>query len=255
MIYNIIIVSIIFLIGISIGSFANVCIYRIPLKESIIFPASHCPSCNNDIKKRDLIPILSYILLKGKCRYCGEKISPQYSIVEFVYGLGFIGLYLKYGYTLEFLFNAVLVSIIIILTLIDIKSMEVPDKIIIFGFVVVLGIILYRVIALNESFLNYLFGFLFGGGIFLIIALITNAMGGGDIKLMALIGSWVGLKYIVTITLLSFVIGAIISILLILFKIKGRKDFIPFVPFIAIATLITIFFGDEIIRTYFTFLF
>ncbi len=248
--YNIIIYSIIFLLGISVGSFANVCIYRIPQKQSIISPPSHCPTCGVTIKKYDLIPVLSYMILKGKCRNCGERFSPQYAIIEAIFGLVFMLVYWQHGYTIMFLIYALLASLVMVIAVIDIKTMEVPDELIIFGLIVGVPIASYQIIIQNNTIISHILGFVVGGGLFLLIAVITNAMGGGDIKLMAVIGLWVGLPKVLLITLLSFVVGAVISIFLLVFKIKGRKDFIPFVPFIMIASLLTIIFGNEIIAYY-----
>ena len=112
---------IIFTLGLLIGSFLNVCIYRIPKKESIAFPPSHCTSCETKLRVLDLIPILSYIIAKGKCKYCGDKISPQYPLVELLNGILYLLLYLKYDYSLNFIFYSILVSTLLVISFIDYK--------------------------------------------------------------------------------------------------------------------------------------
>ncbi|MBF8982637.1 prepilin peptidase [Lutibacter sp. B2] len=238
-------------IGLLIGSFLNVCIYRIPENESIAYPPSHCPKCNTSLKSLDLIPIFSYLFNKGKCRYCREPIALQYPIVELLNGIIYLLLYLKYGITIHFIKYAILASLLIVISFIDYKLQIIPDECNLFG-LIVSGIFLicsnFSFASLTDAFV----GLLVGGGIFLLIALITGAMGGGDIKLIGVLGFFFGWKHILLITLLSFVIGAIISICLLISKLKGRKDAIAFGPFIAIATLVTIFYKAEIIDWYLT---
>lgn len=243
MIYLIILFSLI------IGSFLNVCIYRIPRGESIVYPPSHCTKCGTRLKAYDLIPIVSYIINRGKCRYCGEGISPQYPMVEFLNVVLYILLYLRFGFNILFFKYALLSSILIVVAFIDYYYSIIPNKILLFGIIATISLnILYN---FPSSFLNGALGLIIGGGIFFIIALITKgAMGGGDIKLMGMLGFSLGWKYIILITFLSFIIGAFISIILIILKIKSRKDYIPFAPFIFLATVISIFFGSQIIQWY-----
>lgn len=239
---------IILTLGLLIGSFLNVCIYRIPRGESISFPPSHCPKCSNNLKPIDLIPVLSFIWTKGKCRYCSEKISRRYPLVEILNSAIYLILYLKFSMSILFIKYAILASILIVISFIDYDHQIIPDEIIIFG--IILSFIPHIVDNFKVNILNGLIGLLIGGGLFFIIAIITNAMGGGDIKLMGMLGFSLGYKYILLITFLSFIIGAVVSLILIGIKIKSRKDFIPFGPFIAMATLVTIYCGDEIINWY-----
>lgn len=239
----------ILIIGSLIGSFLNVCIHRIPKGKSISYPPSHCPKCESRLKPIDLIPILSYIIGRGKCRYCGEGISPQYPIVELLNGLIYVLIYLRFGLTAYFFKYAVLSSLLVVISFIDFKYQLIPDRLNIFC----LGIGLISII-LNPNWtavVNSAIGLFVGGGLFLIIAIITNgAMGGGDIKLMGALGFCLGWRDILLISLLSFVIGAIVSLFLLASKIKGRKDYIPFGPFIAIAAVITMLYGDQLIQIY-----
>ncbi len=240
---------IIFIFGLFIGSFLNVCIYRIPSKESIAYPPSHCPKCNTNLKSIDLIPVISFIFTKGRCRYCKNKISIQYPIVEILNGILYLLLYLKFSLSILFIKYAILSSMLLVITFIDYKYQIIPDGINLFG--IICGVIFNIIYNFKGNLLNGAIGLVIGGGIFLLIFAVTKgAMGGGDVKLMGVLGFFVGWKYILLIMVSSFIIGAIISIVLLIFKIKSRKDYIPFGPFIAMATLISIYFGEEIIHWY-----
>lgn len=236
------------LIGIIIGSFLNVCIYRIPKNEPISYPPSKCSKCGRGLKPLDLIPILSYIFLKGKCRYCKGKISIQYPLVEILNGILYLALCLKFGLSIIAISYMILSSILIVISFTDYHYQIIPDSIIIFGFIVVsLTHILYN---FPSSLLNGLLGLLIGGGIFLLIAIASRGgMGGGDIKLIALLGYLLSLK-VFMVMILSFILGAIISIILLASKLKSRKDAIPFGPFLATSGLIVILFSEEILDIY-----
>lgn len=239
---------IIFLLGLCIGSFLNVCIYRIPENKSIAFPPSHCPSCKHNLNVLDLIPVFGYLFNKGKCRYCGARISIQYPLVELITGLAFLLVFNKFFIGIEFLKYTVLISLLIVITFIDLKTQEIPDGLILFGLI---SGLLFNLYDIKAHMVLGILGFVLGGGVFLLIAMLTGgAMGGGDIKLMAVLGLFFGWKYIILITLISFVIGAAVSLILIATKLKGRKDFIPFGPFIAAAALIAIFYGSYILQIY-----
>ena len=236
----------IFLMGISIGSFLNVCIYRLPLGMSIIKPNSHCFNCKTELKFRDMVPVFGYFLNRGKCRYCGEKYSIRYSLIELVVGVFFVVFYLKFSLSLKFFFNILIFLILLIIIFIDLDHMIIPDGLNLIIFC--LGIS-YNIYFKNFSLLELIIGFLIGGGIFFIIALL-GPMGGGDIKLMAALGFVFGPYNILIIMLLSFILGGIIGIILILLKKKTRKDYIPFGPFIAISAILVLLYGDNILEIY-----
>lgn len=239
--------TLIFLIyGLFIGSFLNVCIFRIPSGISIVKPPSSCGSCGHKLNYIDMIPVFNYIINKGKCKYCGSSYSVQYPLIELLNGLMYALVYVKFGFTINSILYCLLISMLITLSIIDLKYKIIPDSLNITG--AIIGIIF---IIVNKTVLNSIAGSLIGLTLFLAIALLTNAMGGGDIKLMAVLGLIFGIKGVLFITLFSFVIGAIISVILIILKIKGRKDEIPFGPFISLSALIYIFFGTEIINWYF----
>jgi leader peptidase (prepilin peptidase)/N-methyltransferase len=240
----------IFILGLIVGSFNNVCIYRIPRNESIIYPASHCPKCNSKIKPVDNIPLLSYILLKGRCRNCKSKISIQYPIVELLTGLIYLLIYLAYGLSVQTLIYIILSSALIIIAFIDLNEEIVPDVISLPG--IVIGFILSFFVT-YISFMNSALGVLVGGGIILIIGMAGSvifkkeAMGGGDVKLAAMIGAFLGWRYIIISLFLGFFLGALAGIILIMSKIKSREDAVPFGPFIVLGSFITLLWGEKII--------
>ena len=246
-------VVLVFILGLIVGSFSNVCIYRIPKNESIIFPASHCPKCRSKIKPVDNIPLLSFILLKGRCRNCKSKISIQYPIVELITGLIYLIIYLIYGLNIQTLVYIILSSALVIIAFIDLNEQIVPDIISLPG--IVIGFILSFFVP-YISFINSALGVVVGGGIILIIGLAGSvifkkeAMGGGDVKLAAMIGAFLGWRYIIISLFLGFFLGALAGIILILSKIKSREDTVPFGPFIVLGSFITLFWGEKIISWY-----
>jgi len=243
----------IFVLGLIVGSFNNVCIYRIPRNESIIYPASRCPKCRSSIKPIDNIPLLSYILLKGKCRNCGSKISIQYPVVEFITGIIYTFIFLIYGLTLQSLIYIILSSALIIIAFIDLNRQIVPDMISLPG--IAIGLILSFFVP-YISFINSVLGVVVGGGIIFIIGLAGSvifkkeAMGGGDVKLAAMIGAFLGWKYTIISLFLGFFLGALVGIFLILSKIKSKEDMVPFGPFIASGSFITFLWGEKIFSWY-----
>ena len=246
-------VIIIFILGLVIGSFSNVCIYRIPKNESIVFPASHCTSCQTPIKAMDNIPLLSYFLLKGKCRNCGENISIRYPIVEFLTGVVYLLIYFIYGWSLQTLVYIILSSALIIISFIDLDEQIIPDEISLPG--MVLGFLISFFVP-YISYFNSLLGILTGGGIIFLIALAglaifkKEAMGGGDVKLAAMIGAFIGWRYITLSLFIGFFIGAVTGILLILSKVKNKDDIIPFGPFIVLGSILTILWGKNLLSWY-----
>ena len=238
----------IFLFGILIGSFLNVCIYRLPEGKSVVSPPSACSTCGHRLGFLDLIPIFSYVFSGGRCRHCGAKYSIQYPLIELLNGILYLFIFYKYGFTWISVMHSLTVSLLIVVFLIDLRYKIIPDSLVIFG---LLYTTIISIMFIDINIMNKIFGFLFGFGLFLLIALVTNAMGGGDIKLMGFLGLNFGLKGIIFVTMASFVIGAVISVGLLISKIATRKDYIPFGPFIAVAALIYIFWGEELINIYF----
>ncbi|SCG83291.1 leader peptidase (prepilin peptidase) / N-methyltransferase [Proteiniborus sp. DW1] len=239
--------------GCIIGSFLNVCIYRIPREESIVYPSSHCPECNTPLKWYDLLPIFSFLFQKGKCRYCGMTISPQYLIVELLSGILYTIIFYFYAATVDFVFYSLLISILITISYIDYHHQIIPDSLV--GTILLLSIfyktILFAIHKTPFNLQDSILALLIGGGLFLIIAIASKGgIGGGDIKLISVLGFILGIKKTILTILLSFIIGAAFSIFLLILKKKERKDVIPFGPFINIAFSIALFFGDSIINWY-----
>jgi len=205
--------------------------------------------CGVNLKPADLVPVLSYLFYKGKCRYCGERLSPQYPLVEGFNAFVWTILYIRYGLTVIFMKYAVLSGLLIIIALIDYYHKIIPDKLIFLG--LLFAAVFHVFFPFKESYINGIIGFFIGGGLFLLIAVATNgAMGGGDIKLMAMLVFFLGWKHTILITILSFLTGALVSVVLLILKIKSRKDYVPFGPFIAMAAFITMYYGNEVISWY-----
>jgi len=250
---EIILIVVLGLLGLIVGSFSNVCIYRIPRNESIIYPASHCPKCRSKIQPFDNIPLLSFILLKGRCRNCKSKISIQYPFVELLTGLIYLIIYMGYGLSIQTLIYIILSSALIIIAFIDLNEQIIPDVISLPG--IVIGFILSFFVS-YISFVDSVLGIFVGGLIILIIGLVGSvifkkeAMGGGDVKLAAMIGAFLGWRYIIISLFLGFFLGALAGIFLIMTKIKSREDVVPFGPFIVFGSLITLLWGEQIISWY-----
>ncbi|MBP2032191.1 leader peptidase (prepilin peptidase)/N-methyltransferase [Clostridium algifaecis] len=241
---------IIFIFGTIIGSFLNVCIYRIPLQESVVYTPSHCTSCGRKIKWYDLIPVASYIVLKGKCRYCGEKISKKYPIVEFVTGILYLMLYVKFGISISIVKYITFISILIVVGIIDFNTTNVYFETTIVGLISSI-IFLASYYYIGFPVKTYVYGGILGGGLLSLIIVITKGgMGWGDMEICFVCGMFLGLELTFVMLFLSFVIGAIAAVILILSGKKSRKDYIPFGPFIAAASVITVLLGQNILNWY-----
>jgi len=239
--------------GAMIGSFLNVCIHRLPKEESVVKPGSHCPKCHTPIRFYDNIPILSYILLKGKCRHCQASISIQYPIVEAVTALSSFFVFKTFGITMSYLYYFLFVSALIAITVIDLHHQIIPDVISLPGIVIgVLGSLLVPQITFWDSLTGMIVG---GGSLFLVATgyqwlFKREGMGGGDVKLLAMIGAFLGWKAVILTILLSSLIGSIIGITVMLIKGKDFKYAIPFGPFLAIGAVISLFWGEAMIYWY-----
>lgn len=238
----------IFVLGTLIGSFLNVVIYRIPREESIVFPSSHCPLCQHPIYWYDNIPLLGYLFLKGRCRFCHGAISIRYPFVEAMNGLGYLFLVHQFGLSWIWLAYALLYSSLLAVTFIDLDHQIVPDVITLPGLVI--GVIISSTI-LPTGLINSLIGLFLGGGLFYLVALISRGgMGGGDIKLIAMIGAFAGWKAVLLTIFISAFTGSVLGIILMIFKGKSRKYPVPFGPFLALGAMISILWGNPIIYWY-----
>lgn len=240
-----------FIFGLPVGSFANVCIARLPKKESVVFPASHCPRCNAPIRARDNIPVLSYLFLRGKCRDCGAPISPVYPAVELVIALLWAAVFYKFGFTWECLIYAIVMPTLVIITVIDIQHQIIPDKITLPG--IVFGLIAGSYM---HGFVDSLIGLAVGGGLFLFLAEVyfkmrgMMGMGGGDIKYIAAAGALLGWVQVLLVIFIGALAGALFGGLGMSTQKLGFLSKIPFGPFLALATVISIFFGSDILGLY-----
>jgi leader peptidase (prepilin peptidase) / N-methyltransferase len=244
------------LIGMCIGSFLNVCIYRLPHGHSIVSPPSSCPVCNASIKWYDNIPVVSYILLKGRCRRCKTPISVRYPMVELLTGLFALITCMEFGLTFFALIYFFFITALLVITFIDIDHRIIPDIISLPG--IPLGVAASFVLP-DIGWLNSLLGILAGGGSLLFIAwgyqLIRgkDGMGGGDIKLLAMIGAFLGWKGVFFTIMASSFTGTAVGIVMMLRAGKGMKMALPFGPFLATGAILYIFLGPQIIHWYFNF--
>jgi len=238
--------------GLLLGSFLNVCIYRIPLKKSIVSPPSACPKCNYQLKWYDNIPVLSYIYLGGKCRKCKEDISIRYPMVEMLSGFLMLMLYHYYGLSTQLIFVSFIILTLIVITFIDIDHKLIPNEVVIT--LLAIGII-YEFVERPVPLLEGVIGFFAASVPLLLIAILSKGgMGGGDIKLMAVVGIFLGWKGVLIALFIGAFIGAIVGIITIILKIKKRKDIMPFGPFLCIGIAASTVFGENILNFYLSFI-
>jgi len=253
----------IFIFGLIIGSFLNCVIYRLETGDSFVKGRSFCPHCKRQLNWRDLIPVLSFLLLKGKCRYCHKPISWQYPLIELSTGILFVVNFTRFNLvnisTLEFLnlcYLLIVSCFLIIIFVYDLKHYIIPDKIIYPAIVVAFLYQLFRILNFEFNPLLYaLLSAIIASGFFLLIVLISRGkwMGVGDIKLAFLMGLILGWPNILTALFLAFFIGAIIGVGLIAGNKKTLKSELPFGPFLVTGTFIALFWGQNIINWYLNF--
>lgn len=243
----------VFMFGMVVGSFLNVCICRMPKNESIVSPPSHCPFCSYQISWYDNVPLFSYLFLKGKCRGCGAHISLQYPLVELLNGVLALLLFLRFGATPAGAVLFLFCSALVVITFIDIEHQIIPDEISLPG--IVIGFVLSFFLQ-GHSWLNSLFGILLGGGSLLLVACSyqwltgKEGMGGGDIKLLAMMGAFLGWKAVPFIIFTGSLVGSIVGISIMLLQKKDSKLAIPFGPYLAFGAILYIFYGKALIQWY-----
>ena len=243
----------VFLVGCCFGSFYNVLIHRLPAGESIVRPGSHCPRCSHPIAFYDNIPLLSYLLLGGKCRHCGECIPLRYPLVEALTGVLTALLFLRSGPEPQFLIEWILVSLLIIITFIDLDTYLIPDVLSVPGMVVGFACSFF---SLRLSWLDSLIGIVLGGGFFYLVAVgfvylrHKEGLGGGDIKLLAMIGAFLGWPGVVFTVLAASVIGSVAGVVVMVRTRKGLGAMLPFGPFLASGAVLYLFWGDEFFHWY-----
>jgi len=238
-----------FAVGTIIGSFLNVVIYRVPNDKSILFPPSACPNCGRGIKPYENIPIFSYLFLRGKCAGCHSPISIQYPVVEGLAGLILVGLLYRFGWDLDRLIYAPLLLILLALSVIDLQVYRLPNPIVLAGAILGLALLL---LVRDRSLVMIGGGALLGGGLLWFNWLVgrvlfkRDGVGMGDIKLATMLGMWMGPGYILQTFFWAVVSAAFIGIGMIVVKRTGMSQKIPFGPFLALGTVVTIFWGEQI---------
>lgn len=250
---HIIFLIVVFVFGAVIGSFLNVCIYRIPRKKSIVHPPSSCPACEKPVRFYDNVPLISYLVLKGKCRDCGARISFRYFLVELITAVVFMMIYRRWGLSYEFFIQIFFVAVLIVVSFIDYDFQIIPDILSVGGMVAGLIISLVRP---GFQVMEAVWGVLIGGGVLFAIAygyqLITKreGMGGGDIKLLAMIGSFSGLKGVLFSLIGGSIVGTLVGIPLMFMKGReeGTKYAIPFGPFLSLCAVLYLFMGPGVIH-------
>lgn len=236
----------IFLFGIVIGSFLNVCIYRIPMHETIVSERSHCMKCGYQLAWYDLVPLFSWLALRGRCRKCKAPISPQYPIVEAVNGVLYVLIFWVKDFTLESVFYCLLVSALIVLSVIDWRTYEIPIGINIF--ILTLGVL--HLLTDLKNWPIYIIGF-FSVSIFLFLIVVLSkgrAMGGGDVKLMAVAGLLIGWQNIVLALFLGCIIGSVIHI--IRMKVSDAESMLAMGPYLSVGIFIAAMWGSDMISWY-----
>jgi leader peptidase (prepilin peptidase) / N-methyltransferase len=253
----------VFVLGASVGSFLNVVVYRLPAELSLLYPPSRCPHCLNRLKPYDNVPVFGWLWLRGRCRFCKNPISVRYPIVEAVTSLLFLLVFWQFGYSLQTLGYWAFLSWLLALSLIDFDTMTLPNPLTQSG--LVLGLVFQGVIgflpnANTASLVNQLMAGIVGAvlGIWLFDAIILlgsmvfgqTAMGGGDAKLAAMMGAWLGWKYLLLAGFLACALGAFVGGSAIALGLLNRRQPMPFGPFLALGSALTIFLGEVILSTY-----
>jgi leader peptidase (prepilin peptidase)/N-methyltransferase len=260
---NILVPSVTFIFGATVGSFLNVCIARIPNDESIVYPRSRCPQCKAPIAGYDNIPVISYLLLRGHCRGCGVGISRRYPLVEFLMGALATALYWKFGLGLAFVAGFVFTAALVVISFIDLDVRIVPDIISLPGIAIGLFFSLFAAFVIPDPLSvvptpwSSFFGILIGGGFLLATAWIyekftgVEGMGGGDIKLLAMIGAFLGWQSIPLTIFFASLAGSLIGIAVMIATGAGRRLALPFAPFLCAGALLHLFFGQTVMFFYF----
>jgi leader peptidase (prepilin peptidase)/N-methyltransferase len=242
-----------FAFGAAVGSFLNVCIYRMPAGQSVVWPASRCPRCNTPIRPYDNLPLLSYVILRGRCRACAAPIPARYVIVEGLAGLSALAALWHWGSSPEALVAFGFLSALIVVTFIDLDHQIIPDVISLPGIAV--GLLLSLVLE-QPGLRSAAIGAALGGAVLAAVAYgyywLTGreGMGGGDVKLLAMIGAFLGWKAVPVTLLLASLTGSIIGVSLMLLRGASTRLAIPFGPFLAAGAVCALFFGDALVDWY-----
>jgi leader peptidase (prepilin peptidase)/N-methyltransferase len=244
------------LFGLAVGSFLNVVIYRVPRKESVVRPRSRCPGCGTQLAERDNIPVFSWLLLRGKCRTCGEPISARYPLVELLTGALFVAAAIRFG--LDWALPAYLIffAALVAITFIDLEHYIIPNRVLYPAMFICLPLLVLAA-ALQDQWGNLeraLIGGAAAWAFFLILHLVSpRGMGFGDVRLSFLLGlflGWLDLRHVFLGVFFGFLLGSIVGVVLLALRRRGRKDHIPFGPFLAAGAVIAVLFGSSILGWY-----
>ena len=262
--------------GLVVGSFLNVCIYRLPRRESVVFPRSHCPGCGVRIRAYDNVPVLSYLWLRGKCRSCRMPISLQYPAVELLTGAAFLSCALKWGFAAPSLMNSLFLSLLIILVFVDYQHQILPNHITVPGAIVGVALSPFQWPDLYRDVVSYalagglspddpqrilpwvasIFGALCAAGALFLVAVVyrlarrRQGLGLGDVKMMAMVGAFLGWRLALLTVFLGSLIGSLLGVYLILFRGRNLQQKLAFGTLLGIAALLSLFFGLPLIRWY-----
>jgi leader peptidase (prepilin peptidase)/N-methyltransferase len=264
-----------FAVGGVIGSFLNVCVYRIPRGESIINPGSHCPKCNNPIAWYDNIPMISWLALGARCRHCAEPISWQYPLVEAITATAFLLVFWRFGLLAATPIYMLLAAALVLVTFVDLTDWTIPDQVTIPGIILGLGCSLIAMFFPNSGLriehihsdivvIDSLLGILVGGITLYLLDKLTvlllkkRGMGFGDVKLLAMLGAFTGWKGVILILVISSFVGSLIGITVVAvqrYRGAGEKDhYLPFGPYLSLAGFIVVLFGGDIVGAYLSFI-
>ena len=245
-----------FILGLFLGSFLNVCIHRIPASESVVWPGSHCPACRTPIRAWDNIPLLSYLVLRGRCRQCQARISPRYPLVELISGLLAVGLLYRFGPTWGYLIYYAWSLALVVITFIDLDHQIIPDRLSLGGIVVGLVLLPWLPVTYQEALIGLALG---AGGLIAIIygyKVLTGkeGMGGGDVKLLGMIGVFLGWQGVVFTIFVASLVGSVVGVPWLAAQKKDMQNPIPFGPFLSLGALVYLYWGQDIIDWYFGFM-
>jgi leader peptidase (prepilin peptidase)/N-methyltransferase len=252
----------VFVLGASIGSFLNVVIYRLPAGLSFVYPPSRCPHCLTRLKKRENIPVLGWLRLKGRCGHCKTPISMRYPIIEAATGLLFLIVFWVFGFSIQTVGYWVFLSWLLTLAMIDFDTMTLPNPltqsglVMGLGFQAIVGVSTAGLTGAIQSVMSGVIGAIVGLWLLDVIAIVASvalgqeAMGAGDSKLMAMMGAWLGWKALLMAGFLACLIGAAIGVGAVSLKLLSRRQAMPFGPFLALGAVLSLFFGEMLLSSY-----
>jgi leader peptidase (prepilin peptidase)/N-methyltransferase len=242
-----------FTLGLIMGSFLNVCIDRIPRNQSVVTPRSHCDFCGRPLGLLDLLPVFSFLILKGRCRYCQGSLNPRMPFVELITGSLYVALLFRFGLQWRLLLYGILTSVLIAVSIIDLEWMIIPDPLVILG---VCAAMIFIFCGQGPDIFDALTGAVAGGGFLFMMGVCSkwilkkDGMGGGDIKLMAMSGLYLGWRYTLLALVFASALGGIAALALVLKDRKNLQAEMPFGPLLSIGVLCAVFFGNSVLEVY-----